>query len=101
MDKLVITLIAGAVALGISGSVLAVDTHRTQQPDPDQSPEPIQHEQVPARPQGAAENAQPLVGSDGNTENPEYAAALKKCESMTGARRAACADAARTKFGQM
>jgi hypothetical protein len=32
MDKMVIALLAGVLALGMSGSVIAVDTHRSQQP---------------------------------------------------------------------
>jgi hypothetical protein len=99
MNHLAVNFIAGA-AVALSASVFAVDTHRSQQLEPNQAQEPTQQEQVPAQ-NGTTEVPPPAPGVDAAAVNPEYAAALKKCESMTGARKAACADGVRTKFGQM
>jgi hypothetical protein len=101
MNKVVVTLAAGATALALSGPVAAVDTHRSQQADPTQAQDPTQQEQVPVNAQNGATDLQAAPNADATAINPEYAAALKRCDSMTGARKAACADAARTKFGQM
>jgi PBP1b-binding outer membrane lipoprotein LpoB len=100
MNKFVITFVAAAAALVLSGLAAAVDTHRSQQDDPGQSQEPTQQEQVPVTQNGATD-LQAAPNADATSINPEYAAALKRCEAMTGARKTACADAARTKFGQM
>ena len=101
MNKFVIMFVAGAAALALSGLAAAVDTHRSQQDDPGQSQEPTQQEQVPVNAQNGATDLQAAPNADATSINPEYAAALKRCEAMTGARKTACADAARTKFGQM
>jgi hypothetical protein len=101
MDKFVVKFVVGACVLALSGLAVAVDTHRSQQADPAQSQEPTQQEQVPVNTQNGATDLQAAPNADATAINPEYAAALKRCDSMTGARKAACADAARTKFGQM
>lgn len=71
MSKLLSTLTAGAFALVLSGFAFAAD-------EPAQQP-----------------TAQP--GAD----NPEYQAALKKCDPLTGGDKQKCIDAAKKKFGQM
>jgi ABC-type oligopeptide transport system substrate-binding subunit len=119
MNKLLATLIAGVAAFALTGSVIAADT----QSQPSTQQEPTQQEQVPAQGQSdttadpqagqSGTTADPQAGQSGTTadpqaaqgadttENPEYSAALKKCDSMSGAQKDKCIDSAKKKHGQM
>lgn len=114
MNKLLTALMAIAAALTI-GAAVAADN--SQSPNQTQQ-SPTQQEQVPAQGQGSSPgNAQSQpksdadMGATGNTqalpnsgtanENPEYAAALSKCDSKSGARKTKCINKAKKKFDQM
>ena len=114
MNKLFTALMAIATALTI-GTVIAADNSQTPNQTQQNS---TQQEQVPAQGQGSSPgNAQSQpksdadMGATGNTqalpdsgtanENPEYAAALSKCDSKSGARKTKCINKAKKKFDQM
>ena len=95
MNKLCVSLLATSMAIANAGLVAAAD-------NPGQSQEPTQQEQIPAV--GAdtgAGNARARPSTDTTNENPEYAAALRKCGLLTGSERAHCKDETRKKFSEM
>ena len=49
----------------------------------------------------AADDQQSTQGSDPAQQEQELVAALKKCDSLTGAEKQKCIEAAKKKFGQM
>jgi hypothetical protein len=94
MNKLLAILVAGLAAWAIAGTVTAADNNRSQQP--------TQQEQIPAqRHTNAPGDTQGSPKSESTEQNPQYAAALKKCDAMSGARKTKCVDSAKKKFGQM
>jgi hypothetical protein len=99
MTKLLATLIASAT-LAIATPLLAADNGQTNsQAKPTQN-QPTQQEQVPMQRDNATSNPQARPNQD-SAQNPEYAAALKKCDSMSGSSKTSCVDSAKKKYGQM
>jgi len=101
MTKLLAALIAGTT-LAIATPLLAADNNNGQsnsQAKPTQN-QPTQQEQVPMQKDNATSNPQARQNQD-SAQNPEYAAALKKCDSMSGSSRTTCVDTAKKKYGQM
>lgn len=100
MSKLLATLIAGTT-LAIATPLLAADNNgqSNSQARPTQN-QPTQQEQVPMQKDNGTGNPQARPNQD-TTQSPEYAAALKKCDSMSGSSKTNCVDAARKKYGQM
>ena len=94
MSKLLTMLMAGSLALTLSGFAVA------QNPPAD-----------PAA--GGATTTEPAMSEKGSAADPaaggataskseqEYLAALKKCEPLTGGDKTQCVDAAKKKHGQM
>jgi hypothetical protein len=100
MTKLLATLIAGAT-LAVATPLLAADNSSpsNSQARPSQN-QPTQQEQVPVQKDNATSNPQARPNQD-SAQNPEYAAALKKCDSMSGSSKTSCVDTAKKKYGQM
>ncbi len=108
MSKLLTVLIAGALALTLSGFAAAADKDYDSQKS---------QATQPADPAAAgATSTAPSMSEKGSTQQPadaaaggatasqheqEYLAALKKCEPLTGADKTKCVDAAKKKHGQM
>jgi hypothetical protein len=84
MKKLITTLAAGAVALALSGFAHAAD-------DPQPS----------AQGQPRADQSQPGQSTDTAKREQEYLTALKRCESLGGADKQKCIEAAKKKYGEM
>jgi hypothetical protein len=100
MSKLLAILIAGTT-LAFAAPLMAADN--TNQSNPQAKPtqsQPTQQEQVPMQKDNKTSNPQARQNPDG-TQSPEYAAALKKCDSMSGSSKTDCVDAAKKKYGQM
>jgi hypothetical protein len=100
MNKLLAALI-GAPTLAVATPLLAADS--SSQPNSQASPtqnQPSQQEQVPMRKDTGTSNPQARPNQD-SAQSPEYAAALKKCDSLSGSSKTNCVDAAKKKFGQM
>jgi hypothetical protein len=84
MSKLLTLLTAGALALTLSGFAVAAEKAYDSQKSQ------------------ATQPADPAAGGATVSQSEqEYLAALKKCDSLTSADKAACVDAARKKYGQM
>ncbi|MEO8005912.1 MAG: hypothetical protein ABI771_13445 [Betaproteobacteria bacterium] len=96
MTKLLATLIAGTT-LAFATPLMAADNNGQAKPTQNQ---PTQQEQVPMQKDNGTSNPQARPNQDG-AQNPEYAAALKKCDSMSGTGKTNCVDAAKKKYGQM
>jgi hypothetical protein len=84
MNKLITTLTAGALALALSGFAYAAD-----------EPQPS------AQGQPKAEQSQPVQSSDTAKREQEYLTALKRCESLGGADKQKCIEAAKKKYSEM
>jgi hypothetical protein len=104
MSKLLTMLMAGAMALTLSGFTAAADKAYDDQ----------QAQNKPADPAaGGAKQTTPAMSEKGSATDPaaggataskseqEYLAALKKCEPLTGAEKQKCIDTAKKKAGQM
>jgi hypothetical protein len=84
MSKLIPTLTAGAFALALSGFAYAAD-----EPQPG------------AQSQPKAEQNQPGQSGDSAKREQEYLTALKRCESLGGADKQKCIEAAKKKYNEM
>jgi hypothetical protein len=84
MSKLITTLTAGALALALSGFAYAAD-----------EPQPS------AQGQPKAEQSQPGQSTDTAKREQEYLTALKRCESLGGADKQKCIEAAKKKYSEM
>lgn len=84
MSKLIPTLTAAAFALALSGFAYAAD-----------EPQPS------AQSQPKAEQNQPGQSGDSAKREQEYLTALKRCESLGGADKQKCIEAAKKKYGEM
>lgn len=109
MNKLLISLFAAA-SLTLAGSVTAAESGQsTSTGSPATSDAPTQQEQVPAQGDAGRSSAvtQATPGTPstdpaaGHVENLPLAAALKKCDSLSGQKKDDCVSAANKKFGQM
>ena len=108
MSKLLTMLTAGALALTLSGFAVAADkAYDSQQAQASQPADPAT---------GGATTAAPAMSEKASTQQAtdpaaggatvsqseqEYLAALTKCESLTGAEKTTCVEAAKKKSGQM
>lgn len=107
MNKLLVTLFAAA-SLITAGSVAAADNTQSTSPNsPAASDAPTQQERIPAQ-GGTGSSAGGTPGADssnpntaGEIENLPLAAALKKCDALSGQKKDDCVSAANKKFGQM
>ncbi len=98
MNRILATSMAGVVALVLSTFATAADT----QSQPSAQQEPTQQEQVPNQGQsGASVDSQAKPGTDNGGQNRDYSAALKKCNSMSGAQKDKCIDSARKQHGKL
>jgi hypothetical protein len=84
MSKLVALLGAGALALSLSGIATAAENDQNSQ-----------------QPRAQQPNDPAAGGATASQRDQEYLAALKKCESLTGADKTKCVDTAKKKYGQM
>jgi len=84
MSKLIPTLTVGALALALSGFAYAAD-------------EPQPGAQSPPK----AEQNQPGQSGDSAKREQEYLTALKRCESLGGADKQKCIEAAKKKYNEM
>jgi hypothetical protein len=100
MTKLLAALIA-STTLAMATPLLAADNNgqSNSQAKPTQN-QPTQQEQVPMQKDNGTSNPQARPNQD-SAQNPEYAAALKKCESMSGSSKTTCMETAKKKYGQM
>lgn len=97
MNRLGASLLGASAAIAMAGLVAAADSVQ-----PGRSQEPAQKEQIPADgADTAAGNVRARPSTDTTNENPEYAAALRKCGLLTGSERAHCKDETRKKFSEM
>jgi len=85
MRKLICTLTVAALACGLSGFAYAADQSQ-----------PSTQSQPPR-----AEQNQPGQSSDSAKREQEYLTALKRCESLGGADKQKCIDAAKKKYSEM
>jgi hypothetical protein len=100
MTKLLATLIAGAT-FAVATPLLAADNNgQTNSPAKPTQNQPTQQEQVPMQKDNGTSNPQARPNQD-SAQNPEYAAALKKCDSMSGSSKTSCVESAKKKYGQM
>ncbi len=115
MSKLLTMLMAGALALTLSGFAAA----QNQPADAaargaTNTPPAMSEEGSAGKPAaGGATNTPPAISEEGSAEKAaaggvtapqgeqEYLAALKKCESLTDTDKSKCVDAAKKKHGQI
>jgi hypothetical protein len=84
MSKLIGMLTAGALALSLSGFAYAAD-----EPQPGTQGQP------------RADQTQPGQSGDSAKREQEYLTALKRCESLGGADKQKCIEAAKKKYSEM
>ena len=90
MSKLLTMLTAGALALTLGGFAAAADPTR-----PTEEPAPRASENQPADP-GVVK-----TGPEQANQDPEYVAALKKCDSLNGGEKQKCVESAKKNFSRM
>lgn len=94
MSKLLTMLMAGSLALTLSGFAAAQNKPADPAAGGAATTEPAMSEKGSAADSAAG-------GATASKSEQEYLAALKKCEPLTGTDKTQCVDAAKKKYGQM
>jgi hypothetical protein len=107
MKKLIVTLLASFATLVLCGAAVAADPYPQDRQVPSASPDQTDKGSSHQGDKQSRENESKAVDNgdaqakDFAGQADEYAAQLKKCESVGGADKSNCVNAAKKKAGQM